>query len=132
MTMSVAKIIKDQTALFANLDKRFSETIKPDTFQSRLTGLTKDQEDRITGRIQKLETQKTAAIAKYDAAISEEKKALEQIKAQRLSTDASTQLKDIKGKTAPVTRKTGTTPQAKTTKKTTTKKATGKPSAQKK
>ncbi len=127
--MTVSKIIKEQMDVFANLDKRFSETLKPDTFQSRITGLTKDQEDRITGRIQKLEAQKTAAVARYDAAILEEKKALELVKSQRLTTNPTNELKDTKRTPTPAKRRTGTA----TTKKTTaTKKASAKTTPRKK
>ena len=130
--MSVSKIIKDQTALFANLDKRFSETIKPDTFQTRVTALTKEQEGRITGRIEKLETQKTAAVARYDAAIAEEKKALEQVKAQRLSTNPTDELKDLTVKPTPATRRTGTPTQKTTATKAAAKKTTSKQTSRKK
>ena len=81
--MSVSKLIEDQLAVFQAIEKRFDERISADNLQSRLTAATDDQIKRIQTRIGRLEKEKSAAVARYDAAIASERKALEDVEVRR-------------------------------------------------
>ncbi|MEW9920187.1 hypothetical protein AB2B41_11260 [Marimonas sp. MJW-29] len=81
--MSITKLIKDQTKLFSEIDKKFAEKVTPQNYQARIKAVTDTQEKRIEARIKSLEKQKAAAVARYDAAIKVEKEALAKIKSHQ-------------------------------------------------
>lgn len=92
--MSITKLINEQTKLFTDLDKRFSDKVTPQNYQSRIKAVTDTQEKRINARIQSLEKQKATAVARFDAAIKAEKEALKVIEAHRVNLDPK---QDVRG-----------------------------------
>jgi len=83
--MSITKLIKEQTKLFTDLDKRFTEKVTPQNYKSRIKAVTEGQEKRIAARIKSLEKQKASAVARFDAAIKTEREALKEIEAHRVN-----------------------------------------------
>lgn len=111
--MSTAKLIKAQVELFTNLEKRFKDRITAQNLEQRITGVADDKAKQIEARIKALGVQKTATIARFDAAIKTEKTALAEVKSRRIDpkqrpTDPGgrppTKAKKLKGRT-----KSGTT-----------------------
>ncbi len=99
--MSITKLITEQTKLFTDLDKRFSDKVTPQNYQSRIKAVTDTQEKRLNARIKSLEKQKAAAVARFDAAIKAEKDALKEVEAYRVNLDPKQDIKDRTGKLKP-------------------------------
>jgi hypothetical protein len=94
--MSVSKLIDKQIAEINAVQKRFDETLTARTYESRVGAVSDDHESRIKERIERLEKQKVASVARFDAAIEAEKKALKAVQARR---------PDLKPKSPPTTAK---------------------------
>lgn len=101
--MSISKLIEDQLAVFRAVEKRFEERMTADNLQSRLSAVTDDQIKRIQTRIERLEKEKTAAVARYDAAIATEKKALEDVKARAKTVGDAMAPRSARGRAKPQT-----------------------------
>jgi hypothetical protein len=88
--MSVTKLIRDRTAILEELEKRFQQTPSGANFQSQIDAVNDQQEARIEARITGLETEKAAAVARYDSALKTERDALLEIRKRRINPGADT------------------------------------------